>query len=959
MAAITSAANGLFSAPTTWFGGVVPTTLDIVTINHLVTVDGVHLTAALTISPTGTLQASRTVSSSITANGSIINTGTVDYGTVASPIPANITAAIVVDSTWAGRYGMENQASSTTRVYFHGAVKTTNTILAAPVVALTNAFTVADAAGWLVGDKVVFGTTDAERTTSHSEALILATIDPLTGIGTTTTPFGYGHQANGAVSDMTKNVSFKGFAGRTAYSNIATYSLSPSNSVYINHLEVQYCGNASGNIKYGFRFQGVSKVLACYGLTANMTFSDSARYGIDAYLEASIKSFDDCASYNNANGGIYIRQSSSCGELRCNHYDKTGMLSSWSEGFRASVFTECKYVGCDLGVNLAVCMGGIFNRCVFNGSANAILLGVGLTHTFNDCIIGTSIAHGGYDSRCLYIVGNFPRAISSAVLNNCYDNSYQVINLNTAVTALDGFFFKISNRNANPLLQEAYYPVSSQHRDNAVFRQGIASTRIDYVGTVTSSKTDYKMIAPNNVPVSVTGYIMRTAAYDDFMLPKVIVSGLGITPVTWTMPTNAPKDQWIQFVVGATQTSGANGLLAIQIQGSSATGSIYIDQCAAPAPIAVDLGLQGYWDNAAPVQVINANFVTSNDLWNTPVGNLTNPAAIGNFLVSNPKLAITHNESITSISEIMFQGVAMDTVTFDVIDITANPPVNYITAAAMVELGTSANYQGTIDWTQAIGEHYYAIHVKGVSGASDVQVVEVTMGTQAGMAATAVWAASSKLVTNPELANLDAPVSTAGGVTLPQIEASTVLAKEATVAANLDATAYVAPDNAGIAAIPTTPLLTNDVRLNNIDAPISTSGVTLPQIEASTVLAKEATVAAKLDATAYTAPDNVGIAAIPTTPLLTTDARLNNLDVPVSTAVGGATLSSIEGSTVLAKEATLAPVRNMMFGGSEIIGNQLICYAQDNVTVLATYDLLTYRGTPTNNMSFVTKQVVV
>jgi len=760
MAAIVSAANGLFSATTTWVGGVVPTTLDTVTINHLVIVDGVHLTAALTISPTGTLQASRTVSSSITANGSIINTGTVDYGTVASPIPANITAAIVVDSTWAGRYGMENQASSTTRVYFHGAVKTTNTILTTAVTAATVAFTVADAAGWLVGDKVVFGTTDGESTLANNEALIIATIDPLTGVGTTTTPFAVAHQANGAVSDMTKNVSFKGFAGRTAYWNITTSASSPSNSISINHLEVQYCGNSSGNIKYGFRFQGNNTVLNCYGLTDNITLSDSAMYGIDTYLEASIKSFVDCASYNNLNGGIYIRQSSSCGELRCNHYDRTGVVSSWSEGFRGSVFNDCKFIGCYTGVSLAVCMGGTFNNCIFNACNFPILLGVGLTHTFNNCIFGTTMAHGGYDSRCLYIVANLPRSISSAVLNNCYDNSYQVINLNTAATALDGFFFKISNRNANPLLQEAYYPVSSQYRDNTVFRQGVASTRIDYVGTVAPSKTDYKMIAPNNAPVAVTGYIMRTAAYDDFMMPKVIVSGLGIIPVTWTMPTNAPKDQWIQFVVGATQTSGANGLLAIQIQGSSATGSIYIDQCAAPAPIAVDLGLQGYWDNAAPVQVINANFVTANDLWNTPVGSLTNPAAIGNFLVSNPKLAITHNESLTSISQIMFQGVATDTVTFDVIDITANPPVNYITAAAMVELGTSANYQGTIDWTQAIGEHYYAIHVQGLSGASDVQVVEVTMGTLAGMTATAVWAASSKIVTNSELSYLDAPVST-------------------------------------------------------------------------------------------------------------------------------------------------------------------------------------------------------
>ena len=55
----------------------------------------------------------------------------------------------------------------------------------------------------------------------------------------------------------------------------------------------------------------------------------------------------------------------------------------------------------------------------------------------------------------------------------------------------------------------------------------------------------------------------------------------------------------------------------------------------------------------------------------------------------------------------------------------------------------------------------------------------------------------------------------------------------------LAGSAYVAPDNAGIVALPT-----------------------LAEIEASTIIAKEATVATKLNSSSYTAPDNAGITAI-------------------------------------------------------------------------------------------------
>ncbi|MEM9214073.1 MAG: hypothetical protein AAGD25_06965 [Cyanobacteria bacterium P01_F01_bin.150] len=112
----------------------------------------------------------------------------------------------------------------------------------------------------------------------------------------------------------------------------------------------------------------------------------------------------------------------------------------------------------------------------------------------------------------------------------------------------------------------------------------------------------------------------------------------------------------------------------------------------------------------------------------------------------------------------------------------------------------------------------------------------------------------------------------------------------------------VVPDNAGIAAIPTNPLLTTDTRLNNLDAAVSSRSSFDPSSDtvARVTLVDTTTVNTDMrgtDAANTVTPDNASIAAIlidtgtdipnaiasiPTNPLLTTDTRLNNLDAAIS-----------------------------------------------------------------------------
>lgn len=89
-----------------------------------------------------------------------------------------------------------------------------------------------------------------------------------------------------------------------------------------------------------------------------------------------------------------------------------------------------------------------------------------------------------------------------------------------------------------------------------------------------------------------------------------------------------------------------------------------------------------------------------------------------------------------------------------------------------------------------------------------------------------------------------------GGPTMRDIEASSVLAKEATVASRASQTS--------VNAIPTNPLLTTDTRLNNLDAAISTrSTLTAPQVrsELATELGRiDVATSTRLAASAYVAP---------------------------------------------------------------------------------------------------------
>jgi hypothetical protein len=151
---------------------------------------------------------------------------------------------------------------------------------------------------------------------------------------------------------------------------------------------------------------------------------------------------------------------------------------------------------------------------------------------------------------------------------------------------------------------------------------------------------------------------------------------------------------------------------------------------------------------------------------------------------------------------------------------------------------------------------------------------------------------------------LEATPTVSGGATLAEIEASTVIAKEATVATRLAANAYTTPDNAGITAIKAK---TDRLAFNAQDH----VAANVHQIQAAPLADIRGGLATSANVTDAQSAIIAEVSSIPTNPLLATDSRLSDIaaiKAKTDTLVNAPTLAQIEASDILSKRADLEVV---------------------------------------------------
>ena len=133
-----------------------------------------------------------------------------------------------------------------------------------------------------------------------------------------------------------------------------------------------------------------------------------------------------------------------------------------------------------------------------------------------------------------------------------------------------------------------------------------------------------------------------------------------------------------------------------------------------------------------------------------------------------------------------------------------------------------------------------------------------------------------------------------------RIEASGTISTEARYAiwsgavVDYDQSTVLAQISAGVAAIPTNPVLVTDARLNNLDATVSSRATqtSVNNIPVNPLLTNDS----RLN---YL---NASILAIPTNPLLTTDTRLNNLDATVSSRATQTSVNNLPSATTITNQ---------------------------------------------------------
>lgn len=154
---------------------------------------------------------------------------------------------------------------------------------------------------------------------------------------------------------------------------------------------------------------------------------------------------------------------------------------------------------------------------------------------------------------------------------------------------------------------------------------------------------------------------------------------------------------------------------------------------------------------------------------------------------------------------------------------------------------------------------------------------------------------------------------------------------DADVSSRLSSASYTAPDNAGIAAIPTNTLLTNDSRLDNLDATISSRSTLtvddIPEVdnssiatavrgELSTELSRiDTTISSRLSSSEYISPDNSTIGLIKT--------KIDSLENYDDTSIN----------------VLLDYIRKITGNKIIRIGNTITIYEDDDTTVWKQYDV--------------------
>jgi hypothetical protein len=455
------------------------------------------------------------------------------------------------------------------KVFHAGATRDPRGRLTVAANAGDTSITVDNTTGWQVGDAIVIASTDAANNQKADLRTISAAVTGSAGawVVPLSSALTYAHILGAPLGTFTSNVAIYNYSD-TYPSFVYHYwntSGQANNTREFTYALAKNLGdkNQSNTYRWGF---SVSPGLFTSS-NVPMTVNNSMFYGYDSaicnplniFTVASRMQVNNCAIVakysanviNECNGAIvdfnsdYILGGANAvytgygqGGMACNHNNcvTSGAYALVYGSGIAPIFTDCELVAA--------------TRVTYNTSVlgtRFIRLKVGALQSSTVNAAQGSMGSFVYDSPTFTNTPPSPFCDYTTVGNRMQDSA-------------SANFVQIKSKNGDPTQQELYTPYAQYFRDNTTKLNGSSSLRADIpTGTLGAGTFALKIAAPNGVPITLAGNLRFNAAYGSTNLPSVTISGLGITPQTFTC-ANTP-DVWQAGVFTVTQNSGYDGQL--------------------------------------------------------------------------------------------------------------------------------------------------------------------------------------------------------------------------------------------------------------------------------------------------------------------------------------------------------------------------------------------------------------
>ncbi len=706
MAAITSngTGGGNWSATASWTGAAVPiegnTVIiqngDTITIDQDITVGADTTTAAIDVASGGKLEVLHTVAAdyTLTCKGDLKTSsgGSIEFGTVANPIPAARIFTIKLNYSAAlaeGKYGFINNGD----MVLQGASKTPHTLLTSDLSATGTVWTVGDTTGWAVGDKVAIASTT--KTYSQHEQEVIQTVDSGTQI---TCVAGVTHAHSGTsptqaeVINLTRNIvitshdtSFRGYVycvlGSTSNVDYVEFYMLGYNftnkygitikTTAADATNFSYCsvwGKAASN--YPFHLYGADYVIIdnCviyntdeqfyigsgseYNTFSNLIIIGITDYGLsigdleNTFTNISVSSCSSYGIYTTATGNTFI--SASDWNVHSNGND--GIFFNNIPAGTISTLTSWR--NNSAGIDISGGAITINNLVVFGNTNYNIYLRESIMDGTNWELNGDTTFSTGYGVRVddfgILNVTDFISSVISGIKTqhsfyDFYINSPYIncVLLNSILNGTSGELFNAKSMKPDSYVQcedlgqvlytdKAWYRNGIVVRDGTTYKYGSYAARFDYQAN-NAAWLEYETYIPvkDGEQIVASAWLRKNASYTDANRPKITISGQGITEDSDQM--SDVTDTWERVTVSGIPTRTGLAKLTISTYLVNAGASAWVDFHKTDILSGVLNTIEGdFWANGHIAEVfMDTGSITAVEFWSTLTANVNGTSSFG------------------------------------------------------------------------------------------------------------------------------------------------------------------------------------------------------------------------------------------------------------------------------------------------------------------------------------------